>query len=208
MPKSSKLCLAVPMLLGCFAWACFGSHREKASGTAVSDINAREANLSAASEIADSQLLRARVEAQLRALPTAEAVPVARVVEAPTRVLDPDLARRLPSAAVLQSHYDAALAAERADARWAPAEESVVLAFFASDAAKGARLEKAECRESMCRIRVRFDDHEARARFLTKIGTPPFQHGGFYRTDDASGIFTLYSAREGRTLPSLDSGPI
>jgi hypothetical protein len=82
-------------------------------------------------------------------------------------------------------------------------EENAVVAFFATDSAKGAHLEKAECRESMSRIRVRFDDSSAHAHFLTNMGSPPFDHGGFYRTDEATGAFTLYTAREGRTLPSV-----
>ncbi|HYP76716.1 MAG TPA: hypothetical protein VER12_12200 [Polyangiaceae bacterium] len=211
MAINRQLRLATPVALGFLALACFGSRSEKKLSPEASEVAAVKANSIKAPSPAeqDLQLLRARVaglEAELR---TPRASPVTgAVVDAAARTIDnPTLSRRLPGPATLQAHYDVMFANEKADLRWAPEQENAVLAFFASVPTKGVRLEKAECRESLCRIRVHFDDRGARTQFLTNIGSPPFDHGGFYRSDEATGALTLYTARAGRTLPSVDSGP-
>lgn len=209
MPKNVNHSVVLPVIAisGFLALACSGSRSEKVSSRGGGPTAASEQALSAPRPPDDLQLLRARVaglEAELR-MPA----PAAPLVAATARAIEPsqELARRVVEPAMLQAHYDAVFATENPDKRWAPLEENAVAAVFSTDSAQGARLEKAECRESMCRIRVRFDDPGARSHFLAKIGVPPFDHGGFYRVDEATGAFTLYTAREGRTLPSVDPGP-
>ena len=205
MPKNAAFLFVLP-ISGIFAFACSGSHGEKAS-TRGGPVATSELALSAPRPAEDLQLLRARVaglEAELR-MPA----PAAPLVAGTARAIEPskELARRVVEPAMLQAHYDAVFSAENPDKRWAPVEENAVAALFSTDSAQGARLEKAECRESMCRIRVHFDDPGARTHFMANIGVAPFNHGGFYRTDEATGAFTLYTAREGRSLPSVDPGP-
>ena len=107
--------------------------------------------------------------------------------------------------ATLQASYDAAFARELPDAGWAHNEERAIVGFFDTDAAQGARLERVECHESMCRMRIQFQDPAAHQRFMTNLGSPPFDHGGFHRTDETTGALILYTAREGRSLPTIEA---
>jgi hypothetical protein len=163
-------------------------------------------------EAIEVELLRAEVATlgdQLRARSPAAAASTAPEAPPADAALERDPAPTLPQAvsepAALQASYDAAFDRELADAGWARNEERAIVGFFDTDAAQGARLERVECRESMCRMRIQFQDPAAHQRFLVNLGSPPFDHGGFHRTDETSGALTLYTAREGRSMPTFEA---
>jgi hypothetical protein len=200
------------MILGvsALAYACSrqDSQPEKSSPGA-SSVAEPATPLQASLPVAELQLLRARVaglEAELHPLQPA-ALPAAAMPLATGESSPHAESSRAAEPAALQARYDAAFAAESVDPPWARAEESAVQTFFDAESAKGAHLEKAECRESMCRMRLRFDDSSTRSHFLTNLGSPPFDHGGFYRIDEDTGAFMLYTSRKGRTLPSAAPEP-
>lgn len=161
-------------------------------------------------EASELQLLRAEVATlgdQLRARsPAASTKPEAPPADGE---LERDPAPAAPQAviepAALQASYDAAFDRELPDAGWARNEERAIVGFFGTDAAQGARLERVECHESMCRMRIQFQDPAAQQRFMVNLGSPPFDHGGFHRTDETSGALTLYTAREGRSMPTFEA---
>lgn len=165
-------------------------------------------------DASELQLLRAEVATlgeQLRARSPAAAA--STKPEAPPADGDADADRdpapAAPQAvsdpATLQASYDAAFERELPDAGWARNEERSIVAFFGTDAAPGALLERVECHESMCRMRIQFQDPTAHQRFMVNLGSPPFDHGGFHRTDETTGALTLYTAREGRSLPTVEA---
>lgn len=163
-------------------------------------------------EASELQLLRAEVATlgdQLRARSPAAAASTQAEAPPADGELERDPAPAAPQArsepAALQASYDAAFDRELPDAGWARNEERAIVAFFGTDAAQGARLERAECHESMCRMRIQFQDPAAHQRFMVNLGSPPFDHGGFHRTDETSGALTLYTAREGRSLPNIET---
>lgn len=163
-------------------------------------------------EASELQLLRAEVATlgeQLRARSPAaaastkpEAAPADGDVE---RAPAPAAPQAVSDPATLQASYDAAFERELPDAAWARNEERTIVAFFGTDAAPGALLERVECHESMCRMRIQFQNPAAHQRFMINLGSPPFDHGGFHRTDETSGALTLYTAREGRSLPTVEA---
>lgn len=105
--------------------------------------------------------------------------------------------------AAVAASYEAIFDAERTDTAWSIGEQRAISDLFARGV-EGARLQKAECREDMCRVSIQFSTPAARQQFINAgIGQPPFDHGGFFHTDEATGDFTLFSAREGRTLPAV-----
>jgi hypothetical protein len=163
-------------------------------------------------EASELQLLRAEVATlgdQLRARSPAAAASTKPEAPPADGELERDPAPAAPQAvsdpATLQASYDAAFERELPDAAWARNEERTIVGFFDTDAAQGARLERVECHESMCRMRIQFQDPAAHQRFMVNLGSPPFNHGGFHRTDETSGALTLYTAREGRSLPTFEA---
>jgi hypothetical protein len=109
-------------------------------------------------------------------------------------------------AKLVQVRYDAVFEAQPADPAWAPAERRVIADFFSSTTIAGMRLEALECRDSLCRVRLHFDDDLRRREFTARLGEPPFHHGAFYRAEPETGQFALFTAREGRALPRVDLG--
>jgi len=150
------------------------------------------------------QSLKAQVEgleARHEASVTLQAAtPAPTTEQAPSAV--PAAPPPLESAAVAAS-YETIFDQERADSAWSANEQRAISDLFARGV-EGARLQKAECRENMCRVSVQFTTAAARQKFISgAIGQPPFDHGGFFHTDEATGAFTMFSAREGRTLPAV-----
>lgn len=178
--------------------------------TVVSSARSHEApNTREAGEL---QLLRAEVASlgdQLRARSPAAAASTKPEAPPTEGELERDPAPAAPQAvrepAALQAGYDAAFDRELPDAGWARDEERAIVGFFGTDAAQGARLERVECHESMCRMQIQFQDPAAHQRFMVNLGSPPFDHGGFHRTDETTGALTLYTAREGRSMPALEA---
>jgi len=100
----------------------------------------------------------------------------------------------------LRTTLDERMEEEASDARWAPREQKAFESFFAELPASAGKLVRAECRETLCKLRIRFEG-EARGRFETeRLGTAPFDKGGFLQTDETTGELLLYTAREGHTL--------
>lgn len=105
----------------------------------------------------------------------------------------------------VQVHYDGVFDAQPTDAAWAGTERQTIADFFSANSLAGLRLEGLDCRESMCRVRLHYDGDPARLAFMAKLGSPPFDHGAFYRADPETGQLTVFTARQGRELPGLDA---
>ena len=150
--------------------------------------------------------LRQRVrslEQQVRANSESTASAIAAMPTA-TSVSSPPPTPELDGPAVA-TQLEELIAEQPIDRGWAGGEERTLSEFFRSLApGDGAHLEDLECRNSMCRVQIHFDDEHARQRFTDdRIGQPPFDHGGFYHSDAETGAFALYTAREGHTLPDV-----
>jgi hypothetical protein len=111
---------------------------------------------------------------------------------------------RAVDAKFVHERFDAVFAAQPVDWSWARNEERTLADFASKVIDSGSRLEKVECHESLCRTRLSFKDANAHDAFLTHIGAPPFDHGGFFQYDPESGVFSLFTARAGRALPSFE----
>jgi ActR/RegA family two-component response regulator len=90
------------------------------------------------------------------------------------------------------------------DPEWAQRAEKAMFDSTASPAFRGAELEEAECRRTLCRAVVTFEDHHARERFPQVIDLEPWTpwtHGGFVR-DHEDGKIEVFVVREGHALPT------
>jgi hypothetical protein len=201
MVRFAGFSAVVLLLAGCLVLARHGWRvQERQSAPAITSVVSTVAGPAPlASEV---QRLRAQVavlQAEVHASRTAPAAPD----RAPAVREEPERQQPPLEPAQVQERYQSLFEAEVVDTNWARDEERSVVGFFGSEANRGAHLDKVECRESMCRILVRFDDPGARSGFIAQMGSPPFDHGGFYRTDEATGDVTLFTAREGRALPDV-----
>lgn len=136
------------------------------------------------------------------ALPAASAAEPPTAEPASTESAEPPPQPPLEYAAVAAS-YEAIFDGERTDSAGAVADQRAISDLFARGV-EGATLQKAECRVNMCRVNIQFSNAAARQKFISGgIGQPPFDHGGFFHTDETTEAFTLFSAREGSTLPEV-----
>jgi hypothetical protein len=151
--------------------------------------------------------LRAQVE-NLKAQHASLILPTASSTASPTA--EPALIASAGAAApppleyaAVAASYETLFDAERTDSAWSVHEQRAIFDLFARGV-EGATLQKAECHEDMCRVNILFSNTAARQKFISGgIGQPPFDHGGFFHTDETTGAFTLFSAREGRALPAV-----
>jgi hypothetical protein len=139
---------------------------------------------------------RVNEQAARRAVAAPEAPVTKEAAARPvSKGLDPEL---------VQAHLDAEFESEVADASWSRGEERAITDFVTRQVAKGTRIDAVECRASMCRLKLTFENDTAREDFKTHIGEAPLDKGGFYRSDDATG-FTFFAARAGHPLPRAPS---
>jgi HAMP domain-containing protein len=166
---------------------------------------AREGSIGAvASEVRALRAELAHVRAELQATSAGAAVQAAAKTElaadAPSGQRQQDL-----DVNALRAGFQAVFEGQATDWAWANQQQGEIASAFKKLPQPGARLDKVECRQSMCRVDARFDSARARQTFLNEsIGAPPFDHGGFYHTNYETEAVTLFLAREGHSLPSLE----
>jgi uncharacterized protein (DUF2236 family) len=102
----------------------------------------------------------------------------------------------------IRVRYDKIFDQEVADLNWSRAERQTLAGFFAGDP-EGLRVEALECKRSMCRARLGFENRTARDRFLAKVGTPPLDKGSFWNSNPEGTSVALFTAREGQPMPDV-----
>ena len=99
------------------------------------------------------------------------------------------------------------LGRELDDKEWAKPAMISLGEAFETEAAEGIDLLEADCRSSMCRIRLAFDPSRAEESFGRLQTIVPWSGEAFLQIDDMdSGEAVLYLAREDHQLPRQDSG--
>lgn len=102
---------------------------------------------------------------------------------------------------------ETSLGRELADKEWAKPAMIALGDAFETEAAEGIDLLEADCRSSMCRIRLAFDPSIAEESFGRLQSIVPWSSEGFFHIDDVdSGEAVLYLSREDHQLPRRNDG--
>lgn len=104
--------------------------------------------------------------------------------------------------AMLVDALDDQLTGEGRDATWSGETERALADVFADEIFPGSHLDDAECRSTVCRLRVSHDDDDVRQGFLAEIPSgPPFDGEGYFHKPEGSQETVVYLVRRGHTLP-------
>ncbi len=99
------------------------------------------------------------------------------------------------------------LGRELVDKEWAKPAMIALRDAFETETAEGIDLLEADCRGSMCRIRLAFDPSRAEESFGRLQAIVPWGGEAFFQIDDVgAGEAVLYLAREGHQLPRRNGG--
>jgi hypothetical protein len=123
--------------------------------------------------------------------------------EGPVEIVEPEPERLDPQHARIAEHFEHVFRDQSRSAGWADGKEAAVRDFFATQPeAEGSRLLSADCRQSLCRIRLAHDGDDARDRLVAAMGLrAPFTSAGARFPDPDPNSSVLYLAREGTGLP-------
>ncbi|MCG8424221.1 MAG: hypothetical protein MJE77_40530 [Proteobacteria bacterium] len=98
------------------------------------------------------------------------------------------------------------IAAETLDQTWAASAVESLHQTFARDELTGVHLDRAECRNTFCRLEISFDTADHRDVGLhSAMHELPWQAEGFFHLAGDSLEALVYLAREGHSLPRVHS---
>ena len=106
----------------------------------------------------------------------------------------------------LAGGFDVLVEDEPVDAEWAEGMNNRITSLMQTEEMQGVKIPEADCRTSMCRLRVEVQDREARDRFvsafsaLLETGAEGFAH---IESEDDLEVM-VYLSREGEPLPTQD----
>ena len=105
----------------------------------------------------------------------------------------------------LAATCEARLRSEPSDVRWARHAEASVASGIAAGGFEGVTVHEVECRTSLCRLTIDFDDEQIRdGTFSDVLSHIPWDGIRFFRASDGDPRrIVVYAAREGRQLPGL-----
>jgi hypothetical protein len=123
-----------------------------------------------------------------------------------TEVVSPTPVSIHPRHAAIVEHLDGRLRDEARSEPWASAAEKEFRDFFATmPQAEGSRLLSADCRSTLCRLRIAHNEVGALPRFLDAVGMqPPFTVAGARFPDPDEDHSVMFLARRDMTLPVPD----
>jgi hypothetical protein len=150
-----------------------------------------------------SQLKSARVEPQAAPPAPTAVTPRSDPPPAPPPTREERAARAKQVAERWRTELDAAFHSQTRDARWAPDTERKIESVLAG-VDSVARVESAECGQTMCRVVVRHDDESQRTELAHLISEEePFADGTAYSYDGLE--TTMFVTRKGQSLPRVEN---
>jgi hypothetical protein len=115
---------------------------------------------------------------------------------------------KLDTPAAMREHVETEFAAERVDPSWAPAAETSLTTAFTKALPEGSRLMRADCHETICRVRLEHTQalaHAGLARALPPArpwNAPMFISPPILR-EDGKVESQIHIAREGHPLEGI-----
>ncbi len=118
------------------------------------------------------------------------------------------MAQAKAEVAYAKAFYDDRHDSEVRDPSWSRQQEAQIREYVSSTEIGLTGLESVDCRSSQCRLVFREVGSETRQGVAEMWGRGPFRFGGFFSVDEATGLLTAYTGREGQPFPQPDLGRV